>query len=121
MNRYHTAHMTIDEHYGDSIRLVGSCRPEDAPIGMTEAVLIIDDCDGTTRDIGPYPARVGAYWSDQRHGMAGYYLLFGPIPLADLNAEWQGEARVYAETRRSAEFADYDPREQLTDGARQIR
>ncbi len=106
MRRYHTMYMTIDEHYGDSIRLVGTCRTENAPIGMTEAVLVIDDDDDDTRDIGPYPAKVGAFWSDQPRGMAGYYLLFGPIPIADLNSDLEREAREYAAMRKYCDEID---------------
>jgi hypothetical protein len=108
MRRYSTAHLRIDEHYGDSVRLAGSCRQDNAPHGMTEAILVVGDDDDpeATRDIGPYPAKVGAHWSDQPHGAAGYYLLFGPIPIVDLDAELQREARDFAAMRTLVE--EYD-------------
>lgn len=101
--RYHTTFMHIDEVTETHVRLQGTCRESKAPHDMTEAILVVndDDDDRKTRDIGPYPAKVGAHWSDQPRGAAGYYLLFGPIPIADLDTALRREAREFAEMGRA--------------------
>lgn len=65
------------------VRLCFRSGQDNAPRDITEALLSVDE----DKTIGPYPAKLGSHWSDQPHGQAGYYILVGPVPEADLTAE----------------------------------
>jgi hypothetical protein len=63
-----------------------------APRDITHALLSCD-ADPDVPALGPYPAKIGAHWSDQPSGRAGYYVLVGPVPEADLPADMQADCR----------------------------
>ena len=70
------------------VRLCFTVPQGQEPRGIDQAILTMDE----DTEIGPYPAKLGAHWSNQPAGQAGYYILVGPVPEADLPSELRDAA-----------------------------
>lgn len=76
-------HQDCTEGY---VRLIYQTSQDNTPRDIDQAILSIGLNEDVQR-IGPYPAKLGAHWSDQPHGRAGWYVIVGPVPEADLPAD----------------------------------